>query len=127
MTDNSKTNVEKTHGPFYCNRFILNFYEDDTISKYLVESVSYDNEGKSLTATFKNSEDFFVPEYFEKYKYFEYAQLFLVNQIGENKAMIEFKHVRVKSIIMDEFNYNVDNVLKTRVNFTFKSISHKAL
>ncbi len=113
----------KNYAPYTSNRFVLDFGVD-AVKDYFVNSVSYDN---SLVVTFRNSEDFFVPEYFERYRYFDKVQLFLLNPIGVKMAVIEFDDVQVESVVMDEFNYKTDDVLKTRVSFTFRTVTHRTL
>lgn len=113
----------KNYAPYTSNRFVLDFGVD-AVKDYFVDSVSYD---KSLVVTFRNSEDFFVPEYFEGYRYFDKVQLFLLNPIGVKMAVIEFDNVQVESVITDEFNYKFDDILKTHVSFTFRTVTHKTL
>ena len=113
----------KNYAPYTSNRFVLDFGVD-AVKDYFVDSVSYDT---SLVVTFRNSEDFFVPEYFEKHRYFGKVQLFLLNPIGVKMAVIEFDGVQVESVMMDEFNYKTDDILKTRVSFTFRTVTHKTL
>lgn len=113
----------KTYSPYTRNRFVVSFGTED-IQGYYVEGVSYDEK---LIVTFRNSEQFFVPEYFEKNKHFEKVNLFLLSPIGEKKAVIEFDNAEVEWTSMDDFTYSENNILKTRVCFTFKNISHKTL
>ena len=111
------------YSPYYRHRFVLDFGVDG-VKDYSIVSVSYSD---TLIVTFRNSEDFFVPEYFEKNTHFDHANLYILSPFGEDKAVIEFKDLDVKSFTMDEFNYKTDRSLKTCVEFTFKSISHKTL
>ena len=112
--------------PYRCNRFILDFKESG-ICEINVDNVYYNANNKNLLVTFRNSEDFFAPEYFEKNQYFEKVQLYLLDPVGVNKALIEFDDVQVESVIMDEFNYKSDDVLKTHVSFTFRTVTHRTL
>jgi len=112
--------------PYKCNRFILDFKESG-ICEFNVDSVYYNTNNKNLLVTFRNSEDFFAPEYFEKNQYFEKVQLYLLDPVGVNKALIEFDEVQLDSVTMDEFNYKTDDVLKTHVSFTFKNVTHRTL
>jgi hypothetical protein len=114
------------YSPYSCNRFKLDFKNSD-ISEYDVNSVYYEENNKKLFVTFLNSEDFFVPEYFEKNKYFKKVQLFLLNPLGVEKALIEFDGVQLEKINMGEFNYETDDILKAHVSFTFKNVTHKTL
>ena len=113
----------RSYNPYSCNRFVLDFGVD-AVKDYFVDSVSYNN---FLVVTFRNSEEFFVPEYFERYRYFDKVQLFLLNPIGVKMAVIEFDDVQVESVIMDEFNYKSDDVLNTHVSFTFRTVTHRTL
>jgi hypothetical protein len=114
---------QKDYAPYTCNRFVLDFGVDE-IKDYYVEQVSYYS---FLTVIFRNSEEFFAPEYFEKNKQFDEVKLYLLNPYGEKVAVIEFKDVELENVSMDEFNYKKDDVLRTFTNFTFKSITHKTL
>lgn len=116
----------KHYEPYKCNRFILDFKESD-ICEFYVDSVYYDTNDKNLLVTFRNSEDFFAPEYFEKNWYFEKVQLYILNPVGVDKALIEFDGVQLESVTMDEFNYKSDDILKTYAKFTFKNVTHKTL
>ena len=116
----------KDYEPYRCNRFILDFKESG-ICEFNVNSVCYDANNKNLLVTFRNSEDFFAPEYFEKNRHFEKVQLYLLNSVGVNKALIEFDGVQLESVTMDEFNYKSDDILKTHVSFTFRTVTHKTL
>lgn len=116
----------KHYEPYKCNRFILDFKESD-ICEFYVNSVYYDANDKNLLVTFRNSADFFAPEYFEKNWYFEKVQLYILNPVGVNKALIEFDGVQLDSVTMDEFNYKSDDILKTYAKFTFENVTHKTL
>ena len=116
----------KHYEPYTCNRFVLNFKESG-ICEFNVNSVCYNTNNKNLLVTFRNSEDFFAPEYFEKNRYFEKVQLYLLNSVGVNKALIEFDGVQLESVTMDEFNYKSDDILKAHVSFTFRTVTHKTL
>lgn len=113
----------KSFNPYFCNRFTIDFGTND-IQDYYVEGVSYNDK---LVVTFRNSEQFFVPEYFEKNKHFDKVHVFLLSPFGEKKAEIEFCDVEVEFMSMDDFTYSANNVLKTLVCFTFKSITHRTL
>ena len=116
----------KHYEPYRCNRFILDFKESG-ICEFNVNSVYYDENNKNLLVTLRNSVDFFAPEYFEKNRYFEKVELYLLNPVGVNKALIEFDGVQLESVTMDEFNYKSDDILKTYAKFTFKNVTHKTL
>ena len=116
----------KHYSPYSCNRFILDFKTGD-IPEYDINNVYYNENDKNLFVTFLNSEDFFAPEYFEKNKYFDKVQLFLLNPLGINKALIEFDGVQLEKINIDEFNYESNDILKAYVSFTFKSVTYKTL
>lgn len=113
----------KSFNPYFCNRFMVDFGTND-IKDYFIEGVSYEDK---LVVTFRNSEQFFVPEYFEKNKNFDKVHVFLLSPFGEKKAEIEFCGVEVEYTVTDDFTYALNNVLKTRVCFTFKSITHRTL
>ena len=116
----------KHYEPYTCNRFVLDFKESG-ICEFNVNSVCYDANNKNLLVTFRNSEDFFAPEYFEKNRNFDKVQLYLLSPVGVNKALIEFEGVQLESVTMDEFNYKSADILKTYVSFNFKSVTHKTL
>ena len=113
----------KTYSPYTRNRFVVSFGTED-IQGYYVECVSYDEK---LIVTFRNSEQFFVPEYFEKNKHFDKVNLFLLSPLGEKKAVVEFSDVEVELMSMDDFTYEENDVLKTKICFSYKNIAHKTL
>ena len=113
----------KTYSPYTRNRFVVSFGTED-IQGYYVEGVSYDEK---LIVTFRNSEQFFVPEYFEKNRHFDKVNLFLLSPLGEKKAVVEFSDVEVELMSMDDFTYGENDVLKTRICFSYKNIAHKTL
>jgi hypothetical protein len=113
----------KTYSPYTRNRFVVSFGTED-IQGYYVEGVSYDEK---LIVTFRNSEQFFVPEYFEKNKHFDKVNLFLLSPLGEKKAVVEFSDVEVELMSMDDFTYEENDVLKTKICFSYKNIAHKTL
>ena len=113
----------KTYSPYTRNRFVVSFGTED-IQGYYIEGVSYDEK---LIVTFRNSEQFFVPEYFEKNRRFDKVNLFLLSPFGEKKAMVEFSDVEVESMSMDDFTYEENDVLKTKICFSYKNITHKTL
>lgn len=113
----------KSFNPYFSNRFTVDF-ENDDVKDYFIESVSYDD---NLIITFRNSEEFFVPEYFEKNKHFDKINLFLLSPVGEKKGLVEFKDVEVEKLGTDELTYTSNNILKTTVIFSFKEKTHKTI
>ena len=111
----------KTFNPYGRNRFVVDF-ENDEIKDFFVESVSYSKD--RLCIRFRYSENFFVPEYFEKNKWFENVRVFLLSPVGEKKAMITFYRLNVEDFVTDELTYKSDEVLGTNVMFTFEKVIH---
>ena len=111
----------KTFNPYARNRFVVDF-ENAEIKDFFVESVTYSKD--RLCIRFRNSENFFVPEYFEKNKWFENVRVFLLNPFGEKKAMITFYELSVEDFVTDELTYKSDEVLGTEVVFIFKKVIH---
>lgn len=118
---NELTEKLKTFNPFMRNRFIVDF-ENDDIKDFFVESVNYSRD--RLCIRFRNCEGFFAPEYFEKNRSFENVRLFLLNPIGEKRAMITFYDLTVEDFITDELDYKNDSLLGTEVIFSFKKVIH---
>lgn len=116
----------KFFNPYFKHRFTIDFGTED-IKEYFVERVAYSEESKTLQVTFRNSEQFFVPEYFNKNKEFENVKLYILSPIGEKKAVIEFWAVTLGSVGMDEFNYKTDEVLMSQAVFNFKRVEYKSL
>lgn len=116
----------KFFNPYFKHRFTIDFGTED-IKEYFVERVAYSEESKTFQVTFRNSEQFFVPEYFNKNKEFENVKLYILSPIGEKKAVIEFWAVTLGSVGMDEFNYKTDEVLMSQAVFNFKRVEYKSL
>ena len=118
---NKLTEKLNTLNPFTRNRFVVDF-ENDEIKDFFVESVSYSKN--SLCIRFRNFEDFFAPEYFERNKYFDNVRVFLLSPIGEKKAMITFYGLNIEDVMTDGLDYKNDGVLGTEVMFIFKKVIH---
>lgn len=117
----------KAFNPFFKQRFIVDFGTDE-IKDYFVESVSYtDSLDNALGITFRNSEGFFVPEYFNKKNHFDRVQVFLLNPLGEKKAVMSFYSVNVSCVSLDELNYKTDGILMSTVLFDFDHVVHETL
>ena len=95
------------------------------IKEYYVEEVDY--VGGVLSILFRNSEEFFVPEYFEKNKKFDTVKIYLLNPLGEKKAVVEFSELEVESCQTTGFSYKSDEILTTDVLFRYKKESHRTL
>lgn len=117
--------IEKmmSFNPYARNRFLADF-ETDVIKDFYVESASYSDD--RLSVRFRNSEAFFAPEYFEQNKQFKNARIFLLNPIGDKRAMITFYGLEVECFQTDCFNYSDDGVLCTEVVFKFKKVIHSS-
>ena len=115
--------VEKlmTFKPYAKNRFVVDFETDD-IKDIYIESVRY--SGDFMVIRFRNSEDFFAPAYFERNKTFEKVRVFLLDPVGEKKAIVTFFELNVEDFTTDELDYTEDSLLGTEVTFGFKKVVH---
>lgn len=116
----------KSFNPFFKHRFTVDFGTED-IKDYFVERTSYSEGSNVLVVTFRNSEEFFAPEYFNKNKEFEHVDLYILSPIGEKKAVIVFNDVKLEYVELDEFNYKTDEILMSYVTFNFKSVTYRKL
>lgn len=114
----------KTYSPYSRNRFVVDFGTND-IKDFYVEEVNY--VGGVLTVLFRDSEEFFAPEYFEGHKQFDKVRIYLLSPIGEKRAVIEFSDVEVESCQTTGLSYKSDDILTTDVFFRYKKESHRTL
>lgn len=110
--------------PFKKNRFVVDFGVDG-IQEYFIEKVSYGSG--HLSIVFRNSEEFFAPEYFKSNNYFDKICLYLLSPIGVKKTSIEFSKVKVNGVITDMLDYKDDGILTTTVMFIFDDVEYKRL
>lgn len=124
ITFNEFAEKMKNYSPYARNRFVVDFGTKD-IKDFYVEEVNY--VSGVLTVLFRNSEEFFVPEYFEGHKRFEKIQIYLLSPVGKRKAVIEFNDVEVESYQTAGLTYKSDDILTTEVFFKYKKESHRTL
>ena len=114
----------KMFNPYAKNRFVVDFETDD-IKDYYVADLSYSVDG--LVIKFRNSEEFFVPEYFETHDRFDTVKVYLLSPVGEKKAVIGFSDVRLENCSTDTLDYKSDDILTSYAFFKFKKVTHKTL
>lgn len=113
--------------PFFKHRFFVEFGTND-IPYYCVSSVRYADG--NLIIKFRDSEEFFTPEYFDVHgKDFKdrNVKVFWLDQYGIKRAVAEFTGVRFMTYILEPLAYADDNPQGTEVSFRYKNVNHKRL